>query len=170
VQKAEDNQIVNGTGISPLLKGFLPAIGAATATAAGTTLVDAIGSAIFQLAATGFMADGTVVNPADWGAVSLLKNSQGNYLFANPIDYSPNGRIWGTRLVMSSNIAAGVFFTGQFQGHSQILDREEVNVQVATQNEDDFTKNLVSILVEERLVLIIYTPAAFLEGVVPPAV
>jgi HK97 family phage major capsid protein len=170
VQKAEDNQIINGTGASPSLKGFLPVIANATATAAGTTLVDSIGSAIFQLAAAGYMADGTVVNPADWGAVSLLKNSQGNYLFANPVDYSANGRIWGTRLVMSSNIAAGVFFTGQFQGHSQILDREEVNVQVATQNEDDFTKNLVSILVEERLVLIIYTPAAFLEGVVPPAV
>ena len=170
VQKAEDNQLVNGTGVSPLLKGFLPAIGAATAAAAGSTLVDAIGIAIFELAAAGFMCDGTVVNPADWGAVAMKKNSQGNYLFANPIDFSPVGRIWGTRLVQTSSITAGVFFTGAFQANSLLLDREEVNVQVATQNEDDFIKNLVTILVEERVVLIIGTPAAFKEGVVPAAV
>jgi HK97 family phage major capsid protein len=170
VQKVEDNQIINGTGTSPQLKGFLPVIGNATAAPVGSTLVDAIGIAVFELAAAGYMADGTVVNPADWGAVAMKKNSQGNYLFANPIDYSGIGRIWGTRLVMSSNIAAGVFFTGAFAGHSLLLDREDVNVQVATQNEDDFIKNMVTILVEERVVLIIGVPAAFKEGVVPAAV
>ena len=170
IQKAEDNQLVNGTGISPQLKGFLPVIGAATAAAAGSTLVDAIGIAVFELAANGFMCDGTVVNPADWGAVAMKKNSQGNYLFANPIDYTGIPRIWGTRVVQTGWIAAGTFFTGAFQGHSLLLDREEVNVQVATQNEDDFIKNMVTILVEERVVLIIGTPGAFKEGVVPAAV
>ena len=170
VQRVEDSQIINGTGTSPALKGFLPVIGAATGAAAGSTLVDAIGIAVFELAAAGFMADGTVVNPADWGAVAMKKNVQGNYLFANPIDYSPVGRLWGTRLVQTASIAAGVFFTGAFAGNALLLDREEVNVQVATQNEDDFIKNMVTVLVEERVVLIIGTPAAFKEGVVPAAV
>ena len=170
VKKVEDSQIINGTGTSPALKGFLPVIGAATAAAAGSTLVDAVGIAVFELAAAGYMADGTVVNPADWGAVAMKKNLQGNYLFANPIEYSGITRLWGTRLVQTSGISSGTFFTGSFQGHALLLDREEVNVQVATQNEDDFIKNMVTILVEERVVLIIGVPAAFKEGVVPAPV
>ena len=90
VKKVEDNQLLNGDGVSPNLKGIMPVATAATGGAAGSSIIDAIGIAVFELAAAGYMADGVVVNPADWGAVALLKNSQGNYLFANPIEYSAN--------------------------------------------------------------------------------
>lgn len=167
VQKVEDNQLLNGSGAPPNLQGFMTIAGAAAAPGAGATLVDAVGTAIFDLAAKGYMPDGTVLNPADWGHVALLKNTLGNYLFANPMDYTTNSRLWGTRVVYSSNMAAGNFLVGAFQGNSQILDREDVNVQIATQNEDDFIKNMVTILVEERLALVIYQPLAFEKGVVP---
>ena len=167
VKKVEDNQLLNGTGTSPQLKGIMPIATAAPAPGTGATLIDAIGSAVFDLASKGYMADGTVVNPADWGAVAMLKNSQGNYLFANPMDYAGNSRIWGTRLVASTHMAAGSFLVGAFQGNSLLLDRDEVNVQVATQNEDDFLKNMLTLLVEERLVLLIYNVAAFEKGVKP---
>ena len=136
--------------------------------ATGATVVDAIGTAIFDLAAKGYIADGTVVNPADWGHVSMLKNSMGNYIFANPLDtWGPGNSLWGTKLVMSANQAAGTFLMGAFQGHAQILDREDVHVQIANQNEDDFINNMVTILIEERLALVIYQPKAFEKGVVP---
>jgi hypothetical protein len=170
VQKAEDTQLLNGNGTSPQLKGLMPLATAAPApVAASPNLIDAIGAAVFNLAAKGYMADGTVVNPSDWGNVAMLKNAQGNYLFANPMDWQGIPRVWGTRVVATSSMAAGNFLAGAFQGYSQILDREDVNVQVATQNEDDFIKNMVTILVEERLVLIVYIPAAFQKGVVPAA-
>jgi HK97 family phage major capsid protein len=171
VKIKEDNQLLNGTGISPQLKGVVPLATAATAAAAGSSLIDAIGIAVFELAAAGYMPDGAVVNPIDWGAVALLKNSQGMYLFANPMDYTAGGRIWGTRLVQSVNMAAGTFLVGAFQGNSLLLDREEVNVQIANMNEDDFIKNLLTVLIEERLVLITLVPAAFKKGVKPaPAI
>jgi len=168
VQLAEDNQLLNGNGTAPNLDGLVKNAAAATAPAAtGSNLVDAIGTAIFQLAAAGFAADGTVTNPADWGHVALLKNAQGNYLFANPLDYTVGGRIWGTRVAQSANMAAGTFLVGAFAGHTQILDREDVFVQVANQNEDDFIKNMYTVLIEERLALCIYQPLALLKGVVP---
>jgi HK97 family phage major capsid protein len=167
VQKVEDNQLLNGTGVSPQLKGIMPLATAAPAPGTGANLVDAIGAAIFDLAAKGYVPDGAVTNPADWGKVALLKNTQGNYIFANPMDYATGGRIWGVRLVQSANMAAGAFLAGAFQGNSQILDREDVNVQIANQNEDDFIKNMLTVRVEERLVLIVYQPAAFEKGVVP---
>lgn len=169
VQVAEDDELLNGTGVSPHLKGFNAVALAAPGAAAGESLIDAIGIAFFDLASKGFLPDGAVVNPADWGAVAMLKNSQGNYLFANPLDYSGILRVWGMRLVLSAKQTAGTFLAGAFQGHSQILDREGVNVQVATQNEDDFIHNMVTILVEERLVNLIYNAAAFEKGVVPAA-
>ena len=169
IQTVEDNQLLNGSGAPPNLQGFNIVATAAPAPvpSTGATLVDAVGTAVFDLAAKGFIADGSVVNPADWGHVAMLKNSQGNYIFSNPLDYASGGRIWGTRLVASANQAAGTFLTGAFQGHSQILDREDVHVQVANQNEDDFIKNMVTILIEERLALVIFQAKAFEKGVVP---
>src|SRR4029453_5297359 len=169
VQTVEDNQLLNGSGAAPNLQGFnTVALAAAAPTpATGATLVDAIGTAIFQLAAQGYIADGAGVNPADLGPVAMLKNTQGNYLFTNPLEYAAGQRLWGARLVASANQAAGTFVTGAFQGHAQILDREDVHVQVANQNEDDFIKNMVTILVEERLPPRIFPPKAFLKGIVP---
>jgi HK97 family phage major capsid protein len=170
VQIVEDNQLLNGSGVSPQLKGFMQVAGAAPAPPAGppaSTLVDAIGVAAVDLAAKGYLPDGTVVNPADWGAVSMLKNTLGNYLFSNPMDYSGNQRVWGLRLASSANMGAGNFLVGAFQGNSLLLDREDVNVQIANQNEDDFIKNMYTVLVEERLVLLIFQVAAFEKGVVP---
>lgn len=173
VQIVEDSQLLNGDGVSPNLKGFMPVATAAPAPPAGppaSTLIDAIGMSVYDLAAKGYIADGAVVNPSDWGHVSMLKNTLGNYLFANPIDYSANQRVWGLRLALSSNMAAGNFLTGAFQGNSLLLDREDVNVQIANQNEDDFIKNMYTVLVEERLVLLIFQVAAFQKGVVPTVI
>lgn len=167
VKIKEDQQLLNGAGTGAQLTGFNNVASAATGTAAGTNLIDAIGSAIFQLAAAGYMADGVVVNPADWGSVALIKNSQGNYVFANPVAYEPTQRVWGIPMAISSNQAAGTFLTGAFRGNSIILDREEVNAQVAEQNVDDFEKNMLTVRVEERLALLIFSASAFLKGVKP---
>lgn len=175
VAAAEDNQLLNGNGTSPQLTGFIrnavvaPVPPAVVAPAPANTLIDAIGYAVFDLASKGYMPDGAVVNPIDYGTVAMLKNSTGNYLFANPVDYSAIPRMWGVRIVQSSKIAAGTGLVGAFQGNSLILDREEVNVQVAAQNEDDFIKNMLTILVEERLVLLIYNAAAFEKIITPVA-
>lgn len=174
VAAAEDNQLLNGNGTSPQLTGFLknavvaPAPPAVVAPAPANTIIDAIGFAVFDLASKGYMPDGAVVNPADYGKMALYKNSTGNYLFANPIDYSAVPRLWGVRIVQSSKIASGTGLVGAFQGNSLLLDREEVNVQVSASNEDDFIKNMLTILVEERIVLLIYNSAAF-EKIVTPA-
>ncbi len=171
VQKVEDNQLLNGSGVAPNLTGFMTVATAAPtppAAATGATLIDAIGLSVFDLAAKGFLADGTVINPADWGRVALLKNTQGNYLFANPMEFAPNARVWGTRVVQTSNMTVGNFLVGSFTGHCLLVDREDINVQIATQNEDDFIKNMVTVLVEERLALCIFNAQAFEKGV-PPA-
>lgn len=169
VQIREDAQLLNGTGVAPQMEGFNKNAVVAPAGAVGSSLVDAVGLAFFDLAAKGYLPDGTVVNPLDWGVVALSKNSQGSYIYANPMDYSGVARLWGTKLVMSSNQVAGTFLVGAFQGNCQIVDRDDVNVQISNQNEDDFVKNMYTVLIEERMVLAIFQNAAFEKGVVPAA-
>jgi HK97 family phage major capsid protein len=175
VQLKEDQQFINGTGATPQLEGLMKVATAAPVAPAppagipANNLIDALGTAVFDLATKGYLADGSVVNPANWGTVAMIKNQQGNYMFANPMEYAPNMRVWGTTLAMSANMAAGNFLTGAFRGNSLILDREEVNAVVAEQNVDDFEKNMLTVRVEERVGLLIYTAAAFEKGVVPAA-
>jgi hypothetical protein len=45
-----------------------------------------------------------------------------------------------------------------------VFDRWTARVEIATENEDDFIKNLVTILAEERVALAVYRPEAFIYG------
>ena len=56
------------------------------------------------------------------------------------------------------------FLTGAFKLGAQVFDRWQARVEVATENEDDFVKNMVTILAEERLALAVYRPQAFIYG------
>ena len=46
---------------------------------------------------------------------------------------------------------------------AQVFDRWDARVETGYVN-DDFTKNLVTILAEERLALAVYRPQAFIYG------
>lgn len=173
IQKVEDGQLLNGTNVAPQLDGLMRNAVAAPAPVdqgdIAANLIDALGVAAFDLAAKGYAADGFVVNPADWGTVALIKNSLGNYIFANPMDYSPSLRMWGMRGVMSTNMTAGDFLAGSFQGHSLLVDREDVNVAISYEDADNFRKNMATVRIEERLALLVLDPAAFEKGEVPVA-
>ena len=57
------------------------------------------------------------------------------------------------------------FITGAFDMGAQIFDRWQDRVEVATENEDDFIKNMVTVLAEERLAFVVYRPEAFVKGI-----
>ena len=56
------------------------------------------------------------------------------------------------------------FLVGAFKLGAQIFDREDANVEISTEDSDNFRKNLVTIRAEERLALAVYRPESFIKG------
>ena len=56
------------------------------------------------------------------------------------------------------------FELGAFQLGAQIFDRMDAMVEISTEDDQNFRKNLVTVLAEERLALAVYRPEAFVKG------
>ena len=59
---------------------------------------------------------------------------------------------------------AGGFLVGTFSSAALIFDCEEANVQVSTEDQDSFRKNLPPSWAEERLALGVRRPQALITG------
>jgi len=160
----EEAQLLNGDGTGQNLLGIIPQ---ATAYAAPITLdsptsIDAMRLAMLQAALAEYPATGHVMHPSDWAWIETLKDTTGRYIIGNP-QGSIAPTLWGLPVVQTQAIAVDKFLTGAFKLGAQVFDRWDARVEAGYEN-DDFTKNLVTILAEERLALAVYRPEAFIYG------
>lgn len=166
----EEQQLLNGSGVGNNLHGVYTQATAFAApiTIATPTRIDILRLAMLQGALALFPSTGIVLNDADWAAIELQKDADGRYLIGNPQGtISPT--LWGLPVVTTQAMTADTFLVGAFKLGAQIFDRVRAAITVATENEDDFIKNMVTILIEERLGLAVYRPQAFIKGDLTPA-
>jgi hypothetical protein len=105
-----------------------------------------------------------VLNPTDWWRILRTKDSQGRYLFGDPASVAA-ARLWNLDVVPTNNMTSGEFLVGSGNPEATVIrDRMEVQIEVATQHSDYFTKNLVAIRCEKRLALVTRRPASFVHG------
>ncbi|KQP37617.1 capsid protein [Pseudorhodoferax sp. Leaf274] len=162
----EEQQLLNGNGTGQNLLGIIPQASAFSAPfdPPGTeTNIDNIRLAMLQAELAEYPASGVVMNPIDWARIELLKDTTGRYIIGNPQGtLSPT--LWNRPVVGTPAITVDKFLVGAFQLGAQVFDRWLARVEVATENEDDFVKNMVTVLAEERLALAVYRPEAFIYG------
>ena len=160
----EEQQILNGDNTGQNLFGIIPqATGyAAPAGLVGTTNIDQIRLAMLQAALAEYPATGHVLNPIDWAIIETMKDDVGRYIIGNP-QGTATPTLWGLPVVQTQAISVDKFLTGAFKLGAQLFDRWDARVEAGYEN-DDFTKNLVTILAEERLALAVYRPEAFIYG------
>lgn len=161
----EEDEMLNGTGSSGSLNGL---INQATAFAGGgtnLTALDAVALGLAQLIEADYEPSGIVLNPADWWSSKfmLAKNSQGEYLLGEPGSMA-EPRLWGIPVVVTGSMPAGKFLCIDGQRAAFVADREDAVVRVSEHHNDYFTRNLVAILVEERLALAVQLGAAMVYG------
>jgi len=161
----EEQQLLNGDNTGQNLHGIIPQATAYSAefTPSSATAIDTMRLAMLQAALAEYPATGHVMHPTDWARIETTKDADGRYIIGNPQGtLAPT--LWGLPVVATQAIAVDKFLTGAFALGAQVFDRWQARVEIATENEDDFVKNLVTMLCEERLALAVYRPEAFIYG------
>ncbi|MDQ1925212.1 phage major capsid protein, partial [Massilia pseudoviolaceinigra] len=148
----EENQLLKGSGVGNNLNGLYTQASAYVAPIAitGATHIDTLRLALLQAELAEYPSDGLVLHPSNWAGIELLKDTTGQYIIGNPQGtLSPS--LWGRPVVTTQAMSVGTFLAGAFRMGAQIFDRLLASVAIATENEDDFVNNLITILIEERL-------------------
>jgi HK97 family phage major capsid protein len=152
IEQNIDFSLVNGAGGVDLngLLGNIPNFSAGTfaGTIPGANIMDLIRICKANIEAANFVPTHVVLNPEDVAKIELTKTSTGEYTY--PAFWDANMRVAGLVVVSSNNITAGTMIVGDFTKFN-IKFREDMNMSVGYEN-DDFTRNMVTILCEARLV------------------
>ena len=153
-----EQQVLNGNGTAPNLRGILatPGINAAPA---GASVVESIFGGIGMVLADGYQPNLIVMNPADFAAVRLAKDTTGNYFYGPPSIAGP-ATMWGLSILQTPRLAAGSALVGDFR-QATLWVREGVVVQASSEHADFFIRNLVAILAEGRWAFGVMAPGAF---------
>jgi HK97 family phage major capsid protein len=169
---AEENQLLNGAGTGSTVEGLLVRSGIQTEAAAtgvsGADNADAIFRAMTKVqTATGLAADGIIINPADYQNLRLRKDGNGQYFGGGFFsgEYGNGGIVqqpplWGLRTVVSSAVSAGTVVVGAFEASTTVYRKGGVRVESTNSHDDDFTNNLITTRIEERVALAVRIPAA----------
>lgn len=163
--KVED-QLLNGGGTGVDINGLMnqasnflnPGV-----TVTNETRIDRLRIAMLQVALAEYTADAIVINPIDWATIELTKDDTNKYLFASPQGVTSPG-LWGLPVVATQSMDVDDYLVGAFRMGAQVWDREQASVQISTENKDNFVRNMVTILAEERLALTVFRPEAFVKG------
>ena len=162
----EEEQLLKGSGVSGNIDGLMTQ---ATAwanqgiTVDNETALDRLRIALLQIEMEGMYGEGFVLNPADWTAIELLKDTTRQYLFANPFGQTIP-MLWGLPVVSSVSQTQGQFLAGAFRQSATAYDREQMTIEVYNQDKDNVQKNMLTILCEERIGLAVHRPTGLVKG------
>lgn len=152
IEQAIDYSMLNGAGGSDLngLIGNVPNFNAGNfaGTIVGANIIDVLQVCKAQIQAANFQPTHVVMNPEDKAKLELTKTSTGEYTY--PMFFTGAENIAGLIVVASNNITAGTIIVADFS-KLIVKVREAVNLTVGYEN-DDFTRNMVTIIAEARLV------------------
>lgn len=163
---AEEQEILFGDGTGVHLEGIVPQAQAFAPafTVTDQTPIDDLRLAILQSQLARLPADGFVLHFIDWAKIELTKDTAGRYILANPLRLA-GPTLWGLPIVATEVPEfEGEFLTGPFKTGAQLFDREDANVVISTENNDDFEKNMITIRCEERAALAVKRPEGFVTG------
>lgn len=175
VNKRVDGQLVNGTGVSPNISGFMIA-GNYTAHGylsgdLGSTFAKfvLIRKVIGDLENAGYPPNAIVLNPIDWATMETeLITATSNVVRFN-INAAGQATLFGLPVIRAVGMTQDTFAVGAFNEAATIHNREGVIVEMSDSDDKNFQMNLITIRAERRLALTCEIPAAIRGGDLTPA-
>jgi HK97 family phage major capsid protein len=162
LREEEEDQILNGNGTSPNLRGILQTSGISTVGSAGTDL-DAIVDAIRTIRNDRRRPTALVIHPNDWYSTGFLlaKDSTNRYLIGDPnASIDAQQTLWGLKVVVTEAMTENTALVGDFR-QCVVADRQQSAIYVTDSHKDWFGRNLLAVLAEERLAVGVLDPDAF---------
>lgn len=171
---AEEDAVLSGTGTAGTITGLLNRSGIQTEANAGTggdTNFRALLRALTKVqTATYLSADGIVLNPIDYQNMRLAVDANSQFYGGGPFTgaYGNDGimtqpGVWGYRTVVTPAVAAGTALVGAFGTAATLYRRGGVSVVSTNSDQADFISNRITIRAEERILLAVTIPAAFVK-------
>lgn len=164
-----DQQVLSGDGTAPNLKGILN-YAVSFAKPSGLPIIssasnyDVIRTVALQGALAKLRFNYILLNPIEVAKMELTKDANGQYVI--PPFISQNGKLIGGMTVIENvGIAAGSFLAGDFS-RSGLFVKRGLELSFATENEDDWTKDFISVKASVRAAHRIKGPDAnaFVKG------
>ena len=168
----EEQQLLNGDGTGSNVLGILNRSGLQAETSADKTdNADALFRAMTKIAtATGMDADGLMINPLDYQNLRLSKDANGQYFgggfFAGQYG---NGTVmeqppvWGLPTVVTPAVPVNTAVVGAFRQAATVYRKGGIRIESTNSHATDFTSNLVTTRIEERVALAVRHPSAIVE-------
>jgi HK97 family phage major capsid protein len=162
----EESQILSGDGLGNNLTGLLTSAAPFNTGLLGTsfTKLDVLRRALEQVELADEVPSAFfMLNPADWASIELTKSTLGEYIVGAPGGSAASPALWGKPVIVSTAIAANTFLAGSSES-AELIDRMDATVEASFEDRDNFVRNAVTLLCEERTVLCTYRPNAFVSG------
>ncbi|WP_327074416.1 phage major capsid protein [Kitasatospora purpeofusca] len=165
VKMVEDNEILYGVGGDEKITGIVNTQGVQTyAQVDPDKQSAAIRRAATRAVLAYFPPTGIVLHPFDFEDLELETDGQGAYRVAVNVAIGAQKVVWRLAVVDSMAINEGKFLIGSFGLGARLYDREQVSVQVSTENRDNFERGVVTLRGSERIGLEIPRPESFVYG------
>lgn len=169
----EEAQLLNGPGTGSTIQGLLLRSGIQTMTQAiaPDTAADTLFRAMTAVqTATGYPADGIVINPVDYQKLRLSRDANGQYYGGGFFtgQYGNGGvptqpPLWGLSTVVTSAVAAGTAIVGAFKQAATVYRKGGVRVESTNSDLGKFTSNIITTRIEERVGLAVRIPSAIVK-------
>lgn len=90
-----------------------------------------------------------LMNNNDGEDIDLLRADGAN---AGPyMELIKGGQVWNMRVLFTNMVEEGKFVVGDFQRGASLLQKKQLTMKIADQNEDDFNHNLLTLRHEQRV-------------------
>ena len=161
LQLAEENQLLNGTGTTPQLQGFLTKTGVQTRAKGTDSVFAAFLNALTLIRFTGRAnPTGAIFHPNDWESLLTTQDTTGRFIFGDPSAIQQTNRLWGIPFVVTDAMTENTSLIGDFAMYSRLYRKGGIRVWFGTEG-DDVRRNLQTLRVEAREALAIFRAAAF---------
>jgi HK97 family phage major capsid protein len=119
---------------------------------------DRIGEALVAMQSAGYYPTVILMHPDEWFHIQSMKDAEGRYLYGDPATPAPPS-LWNLPVVTTPNLAVGRALLVDAT-KVLVLDREQINLAISFENNDNFERNLVTLRAEMRIGLAVFDTAA----------